>query len=82
MSDPGFGWRLVVAPVRGTVSPVDVPEGSSLSAGSSLVLIRSRRADVDVSTTYDGVLAEWLVQDGDRVDAGDPIARLYPEEHA
>jgi [acyl-carrier-protein] S-malonyltransferase len=25
------------------------------------------------------VLAEWLVHDGDLVDAGDPIARLYPE---
>ena len=31
---------------------------------------------------YDGVLAEWLVHDGDLVDAGDPIARLYPEVSA
>jgi [acyl-carrier-protein] S-malonyltransferase len=79
MNDPGFGWRLVVSPVRGTVSPVDVPEGSSLPAGSPLGSIRSRREEVNVSAAYDGVLAEWLVQEGDLVDAGDPIARLYPE---
>jgi [acyl-carrier-protein] S-malonyltransferase len=79
MSDPGFGWRLVVSPVRGTVSPVDVPVGSSLPAGSRLGSIRSRREEVNVSAAYDGVLAEWLVHDGDLVDAGDPIARLYPE---
>ena len=34
---------------------------------------------VHVSAGHDGVLAEWLVHDGDLVDAGDPIARLYPE---
>jgi [acyl-carrier-protein] S-malonyltransferase len=37
---------------------------------------------VNVSAAYDGVLAEWLVQEGDLVDAGDPIARLYPEVSA
>ncbi|HEY0400099.1 MAG TPA: hypothetical protein VGF00_17000 [Acidimicrobiia bacterium] len=25
------------------------------------------------------MLAEWLVHEGDLVDAGDPLARLYPE---
>jgi len=77
-----FDWRIVVAPVRGTVSPADVAEGSRLPAGTSLGLVRSRREEVAVSAGYDGVLAEWLVQDGDLVDAGDPLARLYPEVSA
>jgi [acyl-carrier-protein] S-malonyltransferase len=72
-------WRVVVSPVRGTVSPADVPEGTRLSAGTPLGCVRSRRGEVDVSAGYDGVLAEWLVQEGDLVDAGDPLARLYPE---
>jgi [acyl-carrier-protein] S-malonyltransferase len=72
-------WRVVVSPVRGTVSPADVPEGTRLPAGSPLGCVRSRREEVNVSAGYDGVLAEWLVQDGDLVDAGDPLARLYPE---
>jgi [acyl-carrier-protein] S-malonyltransferase len=79
MSDPGYDWRLVVAPTRGTISPAALAEGSRLPAGRRLGSIRSRRDQVDVSAGYDGVLAEWLVHDGDLVDAGDPIARLYPE---
>jgi [acyl-carrier-protein] S-malonyltransferase len=72
-------WRVVVSPVRGTVSPAEIPEGTRLAAGTPLGCIRSRREEVDLSAGYPGVLAEWLVQDGDLVDAGDPIARLYPE---
>ncbi|MGZ4550487.1 MAG: acyltransferase domain-containing protein [Blastococcus sp.] len=72
-------WRVVVSPVRGTVSPAEVAEGTHLPAGTPLGCIRSRRESVDVSAAYAGVLAEWLVHDGDLVDAGDPIARLYPE---
>jgi [acyl-carrier-protein] S-malonyltransferase len=74
-----FDWRLVVSPARGTVSPADLAEGSRLPAGTPLGSIRGRRDQVDVSAGYDGVLAEWLVHEGDLVDAGDPIARLYPE---
>jgi len=75
-------WRVVVSPVRGTVRPAEVPEGTHLPAGSPLGSVQSRREEVNVSTGYDGVLAEWLVHDGDLVDAGDPIARLYPEVSA
>ena len=83
MVDLGFfGWRVVVAPVRGTVSPADHAEGTLLPAGTPLGRVRSRREEVDVSAGYDGVLAEWLVQEGDLVDAGDPLARLYPEVSA
>jgi [acyl-carrier-protein] S-malonyltransferase len=82
VTDPGYTWRVVVSPARGTVRPVDVPEGSRFLAGSPLGVVRSRREEVNVSAAYDGVLAEWLVHEGDLVDAGDPIARLYPEVSA
>jgi [acyl-carrier-protein] S-malonyltransferase len=75
-------WRVVVSPVRGTVSPAEIAEGTRLPAGTPLGCIRSRREEVNLSAGYDGVLAEWLVHDGDLVDAGDPIARLYPETSA
>lgn len=71
-------WRMVVAPVRGTVRPAEVVEGADISAGTPLGVVTSRREEVHLSAGYDGVLAEWLVQDGDLVDAGDPVARLYP----
>ena len=75
-------WRVVVSPARGTVRPAEVAEGTRLPAGTPLGSVRGRREEVHVSAGYDGVLAEWLVQDGDLVDAGDPIARLYPEVSA
>ena len=79
MTGPGYDWKVVVSPARGTVSPAGLAEGTRLPAGIPLGCIRSRREEVDVSAAYDGVLAEWLVQDGDLVDTGDPLARLYPE---
>ena len=79
MTEPGYDWRVVVSPARGTVRPAEFPEGTRLPADTTLGTIRSRRAEVHVSAGYDGVLAEWLVHEGDLVDAGDPIARLYPE---
>jgi [acyl-carrier-protein] S-malonyltransferase len=72
-------WRMVVSPARGTVVPADVAEGTRLPAGTPLATIKGRREEVHVSAAYDGVLAEWLVHEGDLVDAGDPLARLYPE---
>jgi [acyl-carrier-protein] S-malonyltransferase len=72
-------WRVVVSPARGTVIPATIAEGSHVPAGTPLGCVRSRREEVNVSAGYDGVLAEWLVHDGDLVDAGDPLARLYPE---
>ena len=82
MTEPGYDWRVVVSPARGTVSPAVVAEGTRLPADTSLGTVRSLRAEVNVSAAYDGVLAEWLVHEGDLVDAGDPIARLYPEVSA
>lgn len=71
-------WRLVVAPVHGTVGLAEVAEGANVDAGTPLGVVTSRREEVHLSAGYDGVLAEWLVVDGDLVDAGDPVARLYP----
>ncbi len=82
MTEPGHDWRVVVSPARGTVRSAAPGEGTRLPADTSLGTIRSRRAEVDVSAAYDGVLAGWLVHDGDLVDAGDPLARLYPEVSA
>ena len=75
-------WRVVVSPARGTISPADVAEGTRLPAGTKLATVTGRRETVDVAAGYDGVLAEWLVAEGDLVDAGDPLARLYPEVSA
>ena len=71
-------WRVIVAPVRGTMQHAGVMAGADVAAGTPLGTVVSKREEVHVRATYDGVLAEWLVEDGDLVDAGDPLARLYP----
>ena len=71
-------WRMVIAPAGGTFLTGDVVEGTPVSAGDRLGAVRTRKEDLQVSAGYDGVLVEWLMQDGDLVDPGEPLARLVP----
>jgi [acyl-carrier-protein] S-malonyltransferase len=71
-------WRVVVAPVGGTFHPVALDEGMQVPARSPLGMVRTRREEHQVSAAYHGVLVEWLLEDGDLVGAGEPVARLYP----
>jgi [acyl-carrier-protein] S-malonyltransferase len=71
-------WRVVVSPGGGTFVPEALTEGTAVRAGSPLGVIRTRREDLRVNAGYAGVLVEWLVQDGDLVDPGEPLARLVP----
>lgn len=71
-------WRVVVSPVKGTFHPERIAEGSAVAAGTALGVVRTKRDEHHVSASYDGVLAEWLLEEGDLVDSGEPLARLEP----
>jgi [acyl-carrier-protein] S-malonyltransferase len=71
-------WRMVMAPAGGTFSTEDIAEGTHVKAGRRIGAVRTRKEDLQVSASYDGVLVEWLLQDGDLVDPGEPLARLVP----
>jgi [acyl-carrier-protein] S-malonyltransferase len=71
-------WRVVIAPAGGTFAADGIAEGTRVRAGSRLGAVRTKREELQVSATYDGVLVEWLLQDGDLVDPGEPLARLVP----
>jgi [acyl-carrier-protein] S-malonyltransferase len=71
-------WRVVIAPAGGTFATVGIAEGTRVAAGSRLGAVRTKREELQVSATYDGVLVEWLLEDGDLVDPGQPLARLVP----
>jgi [acyl-carrier-protein] S-malonyltransferase len=78
LADEPPPWRLVVAPVKGTVI-LPQQRNDDLAAGDVVVRVATRTDEVDVRTPNAGHLIEWLVRDGDPVSAGQPLARLSGE---
>lgn len=71
-------WRLVVAPIKGTVSTVAHAVGAALAPGTIVGHVRSLRDAWDVVAPHGGRVVEWLVEDGDPVSPGQPLLRLHP----
>lgn len=72
-------WRLVTAPVKGTVEVTSTAPGTAVSAGDVVARISSLRDTREVSAGHPGTVVEWLVEDGDPVSPGQPLLRLHPQ---
>jgi len=69
-------WRLLVAPVGGTFrSAAEAPAGAPAVVGH----IDARGDRRAIIPPWHGPIIEWLVQDGDPVSPGQPLARLLPD---
>ncbi|XP_030454545.1 dihydrolipoyllysine-residue acetyltransferase component 4 of pyruvate dehydrogenase complex, chloroplastic [Syzygium oleosum] len=55
-------------------------EGDVLSKGESVVVVESDKADMDVETFYDGILAAIVVPEGESAPVGSPIGLLAETE--
>ncbi|KAJ8774670.1 hypothetical protein K2173_017116 [Erythroxylum novogranatense] len=55
-------------------------EGDVLSKGDSVVVVESDKADMDVETFYDGILAAIVVPEGETAPVGAPIGLLAESE--
>lgn len=55
-------------------------EGDVLSKGESVVVVESDKADMDVETFYDGILAAIVVPEGETAPVGAPIGLLAESE--
>jgi biotin carboxyl carrier protein len=74
-------WRLVVAPVRGIFHATELTsDGSGQTGGTVLGYVEARRDQQPIVAPWDGAIMEWLVQDGDPVGLGQPVARLLPHD--
>ncbi len=76
-------WRLLVAPQDGTFRAGDenrvlVP-GVAVGSGAPLGHVEVRRGQHAIAPSFPGTILEWLVEDGDPVNAGQPLVRLQPE---
>ncbi len=76
-------WRLLVSPLAGTFragqeSRVLVP-GVAVTSGAPLGHVEVRAGQHAIVPPFPGTIIEWLVEDGDPVNAGQPLVRLQPE---
>jgi len=67
---PKLGFDMA----EGTLIRWDKKVGDSITRGEVLAEIETDKATVEVQSTYDGVLAKLLVEEGQAVPVGDPIA--------
>ena len=72
-------WRLVTAPVKGTVAIGSQQSGSEVPAGEIIAEISSLRDNLEVRADHPGTIVEWLVEDGDPVSPGQPLLRMHPQ---
>jgi len=82
-------WRLLVAQQAGTFRAVPHADGGAgLSVGSGTVFgastvlgqIEVRGGAHPVVTDFPATIIEWLVEDGDPVNPGQPLVRLQPTD--
>ncbi len=73
-------WRLVVAPVKGTVVQHLTGADVRVGVGDRVATITTLRDSHDVTAPHGGRLIEWLVEEGDPVGPGQPLLRLHPQE--
>lgn len=71
-------WRLIVAGSGGRFARAAADAGTAMLAGAELGALHGRSAIARIVTPYDGVLVEWLAEDGDPISPGQPLARLQP----
>jgi [acyl-carrier-protein] S-malonyltransferase len=71
--------RLIVSPFMGTFKACVTRPGVSLAPGAPIGSLVCRRGELPIAAPHGGTLVEWLVEDGDPVFPGQPLARLHPE---
>lgn len=75
-------WRLVVSPLRGifhSASLAGPTAGAPGAEQTEVGHIEARRDRQAIVAPWRGAIIEWLVQEGDPVAIGQPVARLLPD---
>ncbi len=83
LSSPDLGitpsWRLLVAPGKGQFSRGEgLEERQTVAPGALVGVVTNLRDTLPVPAPHGGVVVEWLVEDGDPVNPGQPLVRLHP----
>ena len=70
----GTGRTELVAPMPGQVLSIGAPAGSSVEAGDAVVTLEAMKMEHGVASPRAGRVTEVLVQVGDQVERGQPLA--------
>jgi len=70
------GHNIVLAPLPGTVSSVNVKAGDKVKKGSSLVKIIAMKMENDITALKEGKVKEVKVKRNDNVNKGDVLVVL------
>ncbi len=78
-------WRLLVAPKAGVFHAGAQADGDGgtvslqVTVGAEVGYVEARGTKYPVTAPCAGEVVEWLVEDADPVNAGQPLARLEPQ---
>lgn len=80
---PELSGKIVKSPIVGTFyaapapgKPAYAPVGKTVAKGDILFIIESMKLMNEVTSEFDGTVAEILVKDGDAVEFDQPIMRI------
>jgi [acyl-carrier-protein] S-malonyltransferase len=85
----GYGhlpeWRLIVAPTSGTFrSPAGrgdaTATGAMVALTADLGTVVARGGERPLAAPWPAEIIEWLVEDGDPVNEGQPLVRIQPRD--
>jgi 3-methylcrotonyl-CoA carboxylase alpha subunit len=72
----GAGADVILSPMPGRVTAVDVAAGQAVEKGQRLAVLEAMKMEHALTAARDGVVAEVLVAAGAQVEAGAPLVRL------
>jgi [acyl-carrier-protein] S-malonyltransferase len=77
-------WRLIVAPTAGTFRSPDgradaSATGAMVALTSDLGSVVARGGERPLAAPWPAEIIEWLVEDGDPVNEGQPLVRVLPQ---
>ena len=81
--EPVLSGKIVKSPIVGTFyaapapgKPAYAPVGKTVAKGDILFIIESMKLMNEVTSEFDGTVAEILVKDGDAIEYDQPIMRI------
>lgn len=72
--------ELGEAGVEGVVAVILVQPGQSVEVGQTLLEVETDKVVLEVPSVFDGIVDEWLVECGGRIQQGTEIARITPQD--